>query len=110
RFEKGPRVLVRFAAGRARLRLIEPQRWNAQRLSRHQPVLGLRALAVDAHLAFADDALDMGKAQPGKPRFEKPVDAHAGFVGGDRDVLDAAFTSPRLRGEVDRVSGAKAVG
>ena len=36
---------------------------------------GVDALAVDAQLAFADDALNVGKRQAGKTSFEKAVDA-----------------------------------
>ena len=54
-----------------------------------EPVLGLGALAVDAQFAFADDALDVGETQSRKPRLKKAVDAHAGFIGRDRDVLHA---------------------
>src|SRR5579863_8406055 len=50
-------------------------------------MLRLRALAVNAHLAFADHALDVREAQPRKLGFQKAIDAHAGFVGGDRDGL-----------------------
>jgi hypothetical protein len=42
---------------------------------------GIGALAVDAQLAFADDALDMGERQAGKARFQKAIDAHVVFVG-----------------------------
>jgi len=66
---------------------VEPQRRNAHGLPGLEAILRLGALAVDPHLAFADDALDVGEAQPRKPRLEKPVDPHAGFVGGHGDVL-----------------------
>ena len=69
-----------LAGRRAALALIELQRRNADRLPGLQPVLGLRALAVHAQLAFADDALDVGERQPGKARLEEAVDPHAGLV------------------------------
>ena len=87
RFQELAGLFVGFAPRRARLRLIEPQRRNAHGLPRLQPVLRLGALAVDAHLAFADDALDVGKTQAGKTRFEEAVDPHAGFVRRNGDVL-----------------------
>jgi hypothetical protein len=89
RFKKRAGLLVSLAAGGARFRRIEPQRRNADRLPGLEPVLRLRALTVDAHLAFADDALDVGEAQARKPRLEETVHPHAGFVGGHRDVLHA---------------------
>ena len=102
RFQEFARLLIGCVARRARLRLVEPQRRNAHGLAGLEPALRLGALAVDPHLAFADDALDMGKAQSRKPRFEEAVDAHAGFVGRDGGVLDSwsaskpapAFCSP----------------
>jgi len=38
---------------------LEPQRRNAHRLSGGEAILTVDALAVDAQLAFADDALDV---------------------------------------------------
>ena len=46
-----------------------------------EPVLGVDALAVHPHFAFAHDALDVAERQPGKPRLEEAIDPHAGFVG-----------------------------
>ena len=89
RFEKVGGLLVGLIAHRPRLGRIEPQRRNAHRLPGLQPVLRLGALAVDAHLAFADDALDVREAQARKPRLEKAIDPHAVLVGRDGDVLDA---------------------
>ena len=45
-----------------------------------QPVLAVGALAVDAQLAFANDALDVGERQAGKARLQKAVDAHVVLV------------------------------
>ena len=77
-----------FASSARRCRL-EAQRRDAHGLPGFQPVLWLGALAVDPHLAFTDDALDVGEAQARKALLEKTVDAHAGFIGGDGDVLHA---------------------
>ncbi len=63
RFEEGAGLRRRLALGRQRPRLVEPQRRDAHRLPGLQPVLRLRALAVHAQLAFADDALDVGERQ-----------------------------------------------
>jgi hypothetical protein len=63
------------ASGRG-LRRIEPQRRNAHALSLLQPVLAVGALAIDAQLAFADDALDVGERQPWKACLEEAVDPH----------------------------------
>ena len=90
RFEERAGLLVGFvAAARAASAASSLQRRNAHRLAGLQPVLGLRALAVHPHLAFADDALDVGERRARKPRLEETVDAHAGFVGRDGDVLHA---------------------
>ena len=87
----------------ARLRRIKAQRRNTHCLSGFQPVLWLRALAVDAHLAFTDDALDVGEAQAWKARLEEAIDPHAGFVRADRHVLHAASPLPlRSRNGVSR--------
>ena len=80
RFEEFAGLGLGLAAGRARLGLLEPQRRDAHRLPGLEPLLWLRALAVHAQLALADDALDVGERQPGKARLEEAVDAHAGFV------------------------------
>ena len=88
-FEEFAGLLIRFVTRRTGFRLVEPQRRNAHRLPGLQPVLRLGALAIDAQLAFTDDALDVGEAQSRKPRFQKAVDAHAGFVWGDGGVLHA---------------------
>ena len=60
---------------------------------------GCAALAVHAHLAFADDALDVAERQAGKPRLEEAVDAHVVFVRRDGDGLHA-------RGELRRLAAA----
>jgi hypothetical protein len=87
RLQKSAR-LVGFVTRRARLRLIEPQRRNADGLSGLKPVFRFSALAINAHLAFADDALDVRKAKTGKPRLKKSINPHAGFVGAHSDVLN----------------------
>jgi hypothetical protein len=46
-------------------------------------------LAVQAHLAFAHDALDVAERQAWKPRLEEAVDAHAGFIRRHGERLDA---------------------
>ena len=93
RFEERAGLFIGLAARRARLRLFEPERRNAHGLPRLQAVLRLRALAVDPHFTFTNDALDVGEAQARKLRFEEAIDAHAGFVGGDRDVLHGGWFS-----------------
>jgi hypothetical protein len=64
RLDEGAVLLV-LGGVVARLRRVELERRDAHRLPRLQPVLGLRALAVHAHLAFADDALDVENDSPG---------------------------------------------
>jgi hypothetical protein len=61
-FEEFAGFVAHFGATGIRLRGVEPQRRNAHALSSLQPVLRLRALAVDADLAFTDHALDVGEA------------------------------------------------
>src|SRR5262249_36253010 len=72
----------------SRFRRIEPERRDAHRLACLQPILAVDPLAVDAQLAFADHALDVGERQRRKPRFQKAVDPHSGFIGRDGDGLD----------------------
>ena len=83
----------RLAVG---LRCVELQRRNPDALPLLQPVLAVGALAVDAQLAFADDALDMGKRQAGKPRFQKAVDPHVGFICRNDDGLHFCGQRRRL--------------
>jgi len=87
RLQERAGLFVRLVAARARLRLVETQRRNPHGLTGFETVLRLGALAVDPHLAFADDALDVGEAQARKARLEEAVDAHAGFVGRNGDIL-----------------------
>ena len=61
--EKFPRFVVCRITRCARLGRIEAQRRNADGLAGLEPVLRLGALAIDPHLAFTDDALDVGEAQ-----------------------------------------------
>ena len=82
-------VLLRLRRVVARRRRFELERRDAQLLPGLEAILRLRALAVDPHLALADDALDVAERQAGKPRLEEAIDAHAVFVGGDADVLHA---------------------
>ena len=70
-------------------RRLAPHRGNADLLPRLQPILGIGALAVDAQLALAHHALDMGEGETRNLRFEEAVDPHAGFVFGHDDILDA---------------------
>jgi hypothetical protein len=49
-------------------------------LAGFQPVLRIGALAVHAHLAFADDALDVAERQAWKARLEEAIEPHVGFV------------------------------
>jgi len=79
--------LLRLRKAAGRLRRVELQRRNPHALAFRDTVLAVGALAVDSQLAFADDALDVGERQPRKPRFEKAIDPHVGFVGGDGDRL-----------------------
>ena len=73
----------------ARLRRLDLERRDADRLALLQPVLGLRALAVHPHLAFADDALDVAERQARIARLEEAVEPHAVLVGADGDGLHA---------------------
>src|SRR5687768_11683139 len=63
------------------------QRRNADCLPGRQPVLAVGALAVHAQLALPHDTLDVRVAETRKPRLEKAVDAHVGFVRRHRDGL-----------------------
>ncbi len=58
-------------------------------------------LPFDAQLAFADDALDVGKRQARKPRFEEAVDPHVVLVRRD----DHGLNLGRQRLGFHRVSG-----
>ena len=75
----------------------ELERRDAHGLASLQPRLRLRALAVHAHFAFADDALDVAEGQAGKARLEEAVDAHIVFVGRDGDGLHAGGILRGLR-------------
>jgi hypothetical protein len=96
RFEERA-ILLRRRRIVARLRRFEAQGRNAHRLSGFQPILRLRAPSVDAHLAFADHALDVGETQPRKARLKESIDPHAGFVCGDGGVLDSSADPLPLR-------------
>jgi hypothetical protein len=89
----GIEKLASLDVGRAsyflRRTLIESQRRDAYRLPALQSLFRLRALAIHPQLAFANYPLNVGKRQPGKPSFEKAVDAHPSFVGGDNDALNS---------------------
>ncbi len=98
RFEEGA-VLLRRRRVVARGRRVQLERRYAHGLSRFQPRLRLRALAVHAHLAFADDALDMAEREPGKARLEEAVYAHIVFVRGDGDGLHAGRIIRGLRSD-----------
>ena len=90
-------VLVAASESCARaLRRIELERRNADALAFLQPVLAVGALAVDAQLAFANDALDVGERKPRKARLEEAVDAHVVLVGGNDDGLDLGRQRRRL--------------
>ena len=83
--------------------------------------LRLRALAVDAQLALADDALDMREGELRKARDEEAVDPHLGLVGIDLKRLHAgrqnllrlrlglAAGRLRFRGGRLRLPGARAL-
>src|SRR6185369_10054322 len=73
----------------ARLRRRNLERRDADRLALLQAVLGIGALAVHPHLAFADDALDVAERQAREPRLEEAVESHAVLVAGDGDGLHA---------------------
>src|SRR5437879_6090816 len=75
---------------------IEFQRRNANALPLFQPVLAVGALAIDAQLAFADDALDVRERQAGKARLEKAIDAHVVLVSGHDDGLNFCRQRRRL--------------
>src|SRR5215470_1778943 len=66
---------------------IKLERRNAHRLSNRKAILAVNAFAVDAHLAFADDTLDVGEREAGESGLEEPINAHARLVGGHRDRL-----------------------
>ncbi len=87
RLDEGAVLLV-FGGVLVRLWRVELQRRKTHGLPGLQPQLRLRALAVHAHLAFADDALDMAEGQARKPPFEKTVDTHPRLVGGNGDSLN----------------------
>ncbi len=74
------RLRRRFREMSCGLGHIEFQRRNPNALALLQPILAVRALAVHAQLAFADDALDVGERQAGKARLEKAVDAHVVLI------------------------------
>ena len=76
------------------------QRRNPHALALLQPVLAIGALAVDAQLAFADDALDVGERQAGKARLEKAIDPHVVLVGGDDHGLHLGRQRRRLRSDL----------
>ena len=78
--------------------LIEPQRRDAYRLPAVQSLFRLRAPAIHPQLALSDDPLDVRERQPGKPRFEKAVDAHAGFIGGDCKILNPGRSTAHIWG------------
>ena len=77
---------------------LEPQRRDAHRLPGAQAILAVDALTVDAQLAFADDALDVGERETRKLRLQEPVDPHAGLVRRDRHCLDAGCDRRWRRG------------
>src|SRR6185437_12939212 len=81
-------VLLRRRGVVARRRGHKLEWWNAHRLAGLQPRLRLRALAIHADFAFADDALDMTERKSRKARFEETIDAHAVFIRRDGDGLD----------------------
>src|SRR6185369_4710520 len=81
-------------------RRLELQRRNANALAFLQPILAVGALAVDAQLAFANDALDVGERKPRKARLQKAVDAHVVFVRGHHDGLNLDRQRRRLGGSL----------
>src|SRR5262249_12706746 len=96
RAQEFPGLRVGLAAGRARPWLIELKRGNTHRLPSLQSILRTGALAVHSHLAFPDDALDVGEGEPGEPRLEEAVEPHAGFVRRDGNGLHASrYDGPR---------------
>src|SRR3974390_3503233 len=78
-------VLLRLRRIFTRFRRREVERRNAHRLPCFQTRFRLCALAVHAHFAFADDALDVAERQARKVRLEESVDAHVVFVAGNCD-------------------------
>ena len=89
------------------LRRIELQRRNANALPLLDPVLAVGTLAVDAQLAFANDALDVGERQAGKTRLEETVDAHVVLVGGDDHGLNLGRAAAAARATTFSGSGTK---
>ena len=68
---------------------VQVQRRHADALPRLQPGGGLDAGAVDADLPGADDLVEVRQREAGHPPLEPAVEAHAGFVVGDRQGLGA---------------------
>ncbi len=89
-FEEFAGLIADVGVASARARLIQSQRRDAHRLPGLEPLLGLRALAVHAQFALSNDSLDVGEGEPGEPRLDKAIDAHAGLVGCDFGGLYAA--------------------
>src|SRR3974377_517471 len=98
-------VLLRLRRVFTRFRRRRVERRNAHRLPCFQTRFRLRALAVHAHFAFADDALDVAERQARKVRLEESVDAHVVFVAGDGDGSDAEAL---LEGCMARAGGLRA--
>jgi hypothetical protein len=76
-FEERTGLLVLGGKMRWRFRLIQLERRNTHLLAHLEPVLRIGALAVQAHFAFADDALDMAERQAGESRLEESVEPHS---------------------------------
>src|SRR5262245_7808582 len=73
-FEERAGLIADVGVAAARTRLIQSQRRDAHRLPGLEPLLGLRALAVDAQFTLSNDALDVGEGEPRKPRLYEAID------------------------------------
>ena len=90
------RLRRRFRELANHLGRIELERRNADALAFFKAILAVGTLAVDAQLAFADDALDVRERQAGKTRLEKTVDAHVVLVRGHHHGLNFGRQRRRL--------------
>ncbi len=88
RFE---RLAVADLAERRRLRrpcVADGERRNAHRLARGKPRRSVDPRAIDAHLAGADELLQMAEAEAGIVQLEPAVEPHPRLVALDRLCLN----------------------
>jgi hypothetical protein len=69
------------------------QRGNTDGLTLGEPCVRLRALAVDPHLAGAQELLQATMAERWKMTLEPAIEAYIGFIRGDGALLDSAHES-----------------